>query len=96
MSTGPSPVCSILIEDISEFTLNIGTVEREEISILLLPGILLSRREKFVKFETSFCPPEIFLLNVPRRYFFYGSSSLSLSLTYCRACVLQVCCHLMG
>ena len=48
--------------------------------------------------ETSLSPPVIFLLTVPRRYFFLGSFFYlyNLSLPYCLVCVLQYYGHLLG
>ena len=47
--------------------------------------------------ETSLSPPVIFLLTVPRRYFFHGYFFyLYLSLPYCLVCVLQYYGHLLG
>ena len=60
-------------------------------------------RRQMVKFitgqgsylETSLSPPVIFLLPVPRRYFFCGSFYSCLSLLYCLVCVMQPFGHLL-
>ena len=44
--------------------------------------------------ETSLSPPVIFLLAVPRQYFFCGYFYLYLA--FCPVCVLQPCGHLLG
>ena len=44
-------------------------------------------------FENSLSPPVLFLLTVPRKYFFCG---VGFSLTYRRASVLQIFDRLMG
>ena len=92
--TGPRPVCLIFIEDFwPKFHWFWNSGSGGDFYFKLCRTFCSVKGNSLWNLETIFSPPVLFLRTVPKQYFFVD---LGLSLTYCRACVLQFCGHLMG
>ena len=94
-STGPRPVCLILIEDFCPKFLWIwNSGSGGNFYFKLCRPFCSVMGKSLWNFETVLSPPVLFFLTIQ------GSTSFvdlgCLSFTYCRACVLQFCGDLMG